>query len=66
MSFLDVIGMLFFVSVVMTPFIAYLIVEKYNWIGVVKLTVGALIAVLISLLFIMVGFAIIFRNGGIC
>ena len=65
MSFSDFIGITLFCATLCTPFVAYVILEKRNMSGVAKLTVGALIAAILSLVLIVAGLTIIFR-GGIC
>jgi hypothetical protein len=62
-GFIGFIGILFCFSTFFTPLMAYAIIKKYNWSGVTKLTIGALIAITLSFIHFIIGIAIIFRNG---
>jgi hypothetical protein len=63
MDFGDFIGEFFLFGVFATPLISFLIVRKTDVSNIAKLVLGILITLLLGMIFLLLGFSIILRNG---
>lgn len=64
-TLLDIIAWGFFCATLLTPFISYMVLSRYNLNVSVKFAARLLLTLVLSSIFIAIGVLIVFRNGGI-
>jgi hypothetical protein len=63
MSFLDIVGQVFFFGIFFTPLLAFLLVRKTQASIISKIILGLFMTLLLATVFFVIALNIAFRNG---